>query len=95
MREVFFFRAKAKILTVLEVPFPKAATAYLDDWAADERGWLRKCYPPGQDAPHYDLAASTETALTWLQTLGQRSFIGTESRLLTVFDLLKQILEGS
>jgi hypothetical protein len=78
-----------------EVLFPKAATAYLDDWAADDRGWLRKYYPAGQDEPHYDLAASTETALTWLQALGQRSFIGTESRLLTVFDLLKQILEGS
>lgn len=31
----------------------------------------------------------------WLQSLGQRSFIGTESRLLTVFDLLNQIIEGS
>ncbi|HEX8479558.1 MAG TPA: DUF3375 domain-containing protein [Telluria sp.] len=78
-----------------DVMFPKAATAYLDDWAADERGWLRKYYPAGQDEPHYDLAASTETALTWLQGLGQRSFIGTESRLLTVFDLLNQIIEGS
>lgn len=78
-----------------EMLFPKAATAYLDDWAADDRGWLRKYYPTGQDEPHYDLAASTETALSWLQALGQRSFIGTESRLLTVFDLLKQILEGS
>ncbi|WP_332879724.1 DUF3375 domain-containing protein [Massilia sp. S19_KUP03_FR1] len=78
-----------------EALFPKAATAYLDDWAADDRGWLRKYYPAGQDEPHYDLAASTETALTWLQSLGQRSFIGTESRLLTVFDLLNQIIEGS
>jgi hypothetical protein len=78
-----------------EVLFPKAATAYLDDWAADDRSWLRKYYPAGQDEPHYDLAASTETALAWLQSLGQRSFIGTESRLLTVFDLLNQIIEGS
>ena len=78
-----------------ETLFPKAATAYLDDWAADDRGWLRKYYPAGQDEPHYDLAASTEAALAWLQSLGQRSFIGTESRLLTVFDLLNQIIEGS
>jgi hypothetical protein len=78
-----------------EILFPKPATAYLDDWAADERGWLRKYYPAGQDEPHYDLAASTETALTWLQSLGQRSFIGTESRLMTVFDLLRQIIDGS
>jgi hypothetical protein len=78
-----------------DVLFPKAAIAYLDDWAADERGWLRKYYPAGQDEPHYDLAAPTETALTWLNSLGQRNFIGTESRLLTVFNLLNQIIEGS
>ena len=81
--------------TAGDVLFPKAAAAYLDDWAADDRGWLRKYYPVGQDEPHYDLTASTETALTWLQSLGQRSFIGTESRLMTVFDLLHQIIEGS
>jgi len=35
-----------------EILFPKSAAAYLDDWAADERGWLRKYYPSGQDEPH-------------------------------------------
>ncbi len=78
-----------------EVVFPKAATAYLDDWASDERGWLRKYYPPGDDEAHYDLASATEQALEWLKNLGQRSFIGTESRLMTVFDLLHQIVDGS
>lgn len=81
--------------TAGDILFPKPATAYLDDWSADERGWLRKYYPAGQDEPHYDLTAPTETALSWLQSLGQRSFIGTESRLLTVFNLLHQIVEGS
>jgi hypothetical protein len=75
--------------------FPKPATAYLDDWASDERGWLRKYYPPGDDEAHYDLASSTEHALEWLKTLGQRAFIGTESRLMTVFDLLHQIADGT
>lgn len=78
-----------------EILFPKAATAYLDDWASDERGWLRKYYPPGDDEAHYDLASATEQALEWLKNLGQRSFIGTESRLMTVFDLLHQIVDGS
>lgn len=78
-----------------ETLFPKAAGAYLDDWASDERGWLRKYYPAGQDEPHYDLTASTELALEWLQRLGQRNFIGTESRLMTVFDLLHQIVDGT
>lgn len=78
-----------------ETLFPKSAAAYLDDWASDERGWLRKYYPPGEDEPHYDLTSSSEQALEWLQGLGQRAFIGTESRLMTVFDLLKQITDGT
>ena len=78
-----------------ETLFPKSAASYLDDWASDERGWLRKYYPPGEDEPHYDLTSSSEQALEWLQSLGQRAFIGTESRLMTVFDLLKQIADGT
>lgn len=78
-----------------EQTFPKPAPGYLDDWASDDRGWLRKYYPAGQDEPHYDLTSSAEQALEWLQGLGQRAFIGTESRLMTVFDLLKQIADGT
>jgi hypothetical protein len=29
-----------------EERFPRTAAEYLDDWAAPERGWLRKFYPP-------------------------------------------------
>lgn len=75
--------------------YPKTALAYLDDWASDERGWLRKYYPQGQDEPHYDLTSPAEQAVEWLGSLGQRAFIGTESRLMTVFDLLKQIVDGT
>ncbi|MEJ7806591.1 MAG: DUF3375 domain-containing protein [Telluria sp.] len=78
-----------------ETLFPKPAVTYLDDWASDDRGWLRKYYPPGDDEAHYDLASATEQALEWLNTLGQRAFIGTESRLMTVFDLLHQIADGT
>lgn len=75
--------------------FPKPAAVYLDDWASDDRGWLRKYYPQGQDEPHYDLTPPAEQAIEWLQGLGQRTFIGTESRLMTVFGLLKQIVDGT
>ncbi|HEX2888600.1 DUF3375 domain-containing protein [Vineibacter terrae] len=75
--------------------FPKAALQYLDDWAADERGWLRKYYPPGNDEPHYDITPATERAIDWLSGLTQRQFIGTESRLMTVFELLRQIVQGT
>jgi hypothetical protein len=27
--------------------YPKPALDYLNDWAANDKGWLRKFYPPG------------------------------------------------
>ena len=75
--------------------FPKSAKQYLNGWADNEKGWLRKYYPAGSDEPHFDLTPSTEKALSWLASLTQRAFVGTESRLLTLFELLRQMREGS
>ena len=75
--------------------FPKPALEYLNDWAANDKAWLRKFYPPGSDEPHFDLTPATERALAWLVNLSDRAFVGTESRLLMLFELLKQISEGS
>ena len=75
--------------------FPKSALDYLNDWASTEKGWLRKFYRAGSDEPHFDLTPATEKAIAWLDTLAARSFVGTESRLLTLFELLKQMNAGS
>lgn len=78
-----------------EESFPKPALAYLDDWAAPDKAWLRKFYRPGTDEPQFDLTPATEKAIAWLGQLAERSFVGTESRLLTLVTLLKQMSEGS
>ncbi len=75
--------------------FPKRATEYLSDWADNEKGWLRKYYPTGSDEPHFDLTSASEKAIAWLAGLTERAFVGTESRLLTLFELLRQMSEGS
>jgi len=75
--------------------WPKSPLEYLNDWAANDKGWLRKFYPSGSDEPHFDLTPATEKAVAWLVGLAERSFVGTESRLLTLFDLLRQMNEGS
>jgi len=75
--------------------FPKSAQDYLNDWATPEKGWLRKFYQHNSDEVHFDLTPATEKALGWLESLSQRSFVGTESRLLILFDLLRQLSEGS
>jgi Protein of unknown function (DUF3375) len=78
-----------------EGAYPKPAKAYLDDWAAPESGWLRKFYPPGSDEPHFDATPAVEKAVAWVGALRDRSFVGTESRLNTVFELLRQLVFGS
>ncbi|WP_240348223.1 DUF3375 domain-containing protein [Methylomonas sp. EFPC1] len=75
--------------------FPKSALDYLNDWAGNDKGWLRKFYRQGSDEPYFDLTPPTERAIAWLGSLTERSFVGTESRLLTLFELLKQISAGS
>lgn len=75
--------------------FPKPALDYLNDWAGPEKGWLRKFYRQDSDEPQFDLTPATEKAIAWLGTLTERSFVGTESRLLTLFELLRQMSAGS
>ena len=78
-----------------ENSYPKSALDYLNDWAAPDKGWLRKFYRQGSDEVQFDLTPATEKAMAWLGQLSERQFVGTESRLLTLFDLLKQMREGS
>ena len=69
--------------------YPRRAEQYLDDWAQAEKGWLRKYYPADADEPHYDLTPATEKVIGWIAELRQRKLVSTESRLLTVFELLR------
>lgn len=78
-----------------EEAFPRTAQAYLNEWAEPDKGWVRKFYRPDSDEPYFDMTPATEKALTWLSSLSKRSFVGTESRLLTLFNLLKEMVHGT
>lgn len=73
--------------------YPRAPTDYLDDWSTS--GWLRRFYPPGSDEVHYDALPAFERAYAWIAGLRVRPFVGTESRLHTVVELLRQIVHGT
>jgi hypothetical protein len=90
--EDFLFDLRQKLG---ESAFPRAAAAYLDEWAADDKGWLRKYYALESDEPQFDLTPATEKALDFVAALGERQLVSTESRLLTVFELLRQLTEGT
>ncbi|MFV2021802.1 DUF3375 domain-containing protein [Micromonospora sp. LOL_023] len=78
-----------------EGSFPRSAKAYLDEWAQPEVGWLRKYYPPGSDEAYFDATPAVERALAWVQSLRGRTFVGTESRLNIVLELLRQMVFGA
>ncbi|MBL0715826.1 MAG: DUF3375 domain-containing protein [Desulfosarcina sp.] len=75
--------------------FPRASKDYLDGWAGGQQAFLRKYYPPIGDEPEYDLTPATEKVFEWLFSLEQKQFVGTESRLLTIFRLLREIVRDT
>jgi hypothetical protein len=78
-----------------EPRYPRAPQSYVDHWAHPDQGWLRAWYPPGSSEPHYDATPAVEQAVRWVASLRSRGFVGTESRLNTVFELLRQLAVGT
>ena len=74
--------------------FPRSAIAYLSGWAEEGCGYLRRFYPRDSDEPHFDLTPASERVIQWLSGFEQQQFVGAESRLKVVFDLLRQIAQG-
>lgn len=75
--------------------YTAAPEAYLEDWSSSEAAWLRCFYPMSSEEVHYEATPALEKAHRWVESLQERSFVGTESRLQTLVDLLRQIVHGS
>ena len=73
--------------------YPRTAKQYLDEWLKDE--FLYRYYEPGADEATYELTPATERAFRWLTELNQSGSLGTESRLLSLFNLLKEIVQNT
>lgn len=69
------------------------AAAYLNQWSDD--GFLRKYYLGDSDIPFFELTPASIKALDWISELEVKEFIGTESRLLKIFELLKELVYKS
>lgn len=65
---------------------------YLQQWA--KQGYLRRYYDVG-DEPVYELTPASENALKWLDDLNKQQFVGTHSRLLQLFSILKQMVNNT
>ncbi len=58
-----------------------------------EAGYLRQYYISEDDQPRFELTSAAEKALDWVFSLQPRGFVGTESRLKSIFDLLEDLRE--
>lgn len=72
--------------------FPGSAAEYLTRWCEDSHGYVRKYYGEDRQEPLYELTSGSEKALLWLESLQQTGFVGTESRLQSIFQGLEEIL---
>ena len=75
--------------------YPRTAREYLIEWAAPDKGWLRRFYKAGSNEQVFDITPAVAKTVFWLESLTTRSFAGTESRLLTLVNLLQQMKEGT
>lgn len=75
--------------------FPKSARAYIDDWINSRGGYLRKYLPLQSDEPECDLLPEIEKALRWIEEMQGRRFVGTESRLKLLLELIGELIHGT
>lgn len=67
------------------------AAHYLSDWI--KKGILRKRWSSIGEEAEVDLFPQTEKAIQWISSLQERPFVGTESRLLTFVQVIRQMAE--
>lgn len=76
-----------------ELHYPKAPRAYLEEWT--QEGFLRQFYESNSEEATFELTPATERTLMWITELDTQSFVGAESRLLQVFQQMRELALGS
>jgi len=75
--------------------FPRKAYEYLDDWSESTHGWVRKYYPKLGDEAEYDITPAAEKSIEWLKSFEKKEFVGTESRLLLIFQMIRDLIAAT
>ncbi len=69
---------------------PKSSKEYLDDFANDRIGYLRK-YHGDEDEALYELTPYINRALEFIESLEKSEFVGSRSKFNTMFELLEDL----
>lgn len=73
--------------------YPRPPRDYLENWT--QEGFLRQYYETQQEEATFELTPAAERALLWVTSLDKREFVGAESRLRQVFELLRELALGT
>lgn len=75
--------------------YPLTAAAYLKQWSDEEHQIVRIIVRGSDDETTVELTVEAERAISWVEELYRREFVGTESRFLSIFNLLEEIVVRS
>ena len=72
--------------------YPRTALAYLTEWSDDEHRFIRIV---NNEEPVVELTADTERTIGWVEELHAQPFVGTESRFLSIIQMLRDMVYRS
>jgi len=73
----------------------QSADHYLELWCDENHRFIRRYYELSSDDPVTELTYDAEIAIDWVEDLEKKEFVGTQSRLLSIFDHLESLAENA
>jgi len=68
---------------------------YIEIWADEKHRFLRKYYIDGNDEPQVELSYEVSSIMSWLHNQGNQDFVGTESRVSSLFQMIDKLASYS
>lgn len=76
-------------------PLTRRPSDYIEIWADEKHRFLRKYYVDGNDEPQAELSYEVSSIISWLQNQGAQDFVGTESRVSALFQMIDKLASYS
>ncbi|NCT57720.1 MAG: DUF3375 family protein [Legionella sp.] len=76
-------------------PLSRRPSDYIEIWSDEKHRFLRKYYVDGHDEPQVELAYEVSSMMSWLHNQGVQDFVGTESRVSNLFQMIDKLASHS